>query len=508
MNRIRRKKFRYKTLIYTDGFLNIVIRFLTKFNISTEHNVNETLITVNEIKGNSIDEIIKNNSIEEIIKDNSIEEIIKDNSIEEIIKDNSIEEIIKNNSIDEIIKDNSIDEIIKDNSIDEIIKDNSIDEIIKDNSIEEIIKDNSIEEIIKDNSIEEIIKDNSIDEIIKDNSIEEIIKDNSIEEIIKDNSIEEIIKDNSIEEIIKDNSKEEIIKDNSIEEIIKDNSIDEIIKDNSIEEIIKDNSIEDLFTGETLITVGDVVTKTTNDNSIEDLSPNESLITVSNVVNECINQVNGSINDNQIDEIEKQLKSIRQEKHDEYKLLSNDGENTKINDKHKWPKNTLLCVSDSIHNKLDEKCLSKYMNVKVTAFNGVNIEDMYSYVKPLLKKESPHVLLHVGTNEAPFLTSEHIFNEIIEKSVENVKVIISQSILPTDNAKAQMTINNLNSKLSNLNILCMSNSNVKGEHLGRNGLHLKDRGNGRIALNIMNLIRELQPSPETLLVIIMVIRLH
>ena len=79
----------------------------------------------------------------------------------------------------------------------------------------------------------------------------------------------------------------------------------------------------------------------------------------------------------------------------------------------------------------------------------------------------------------------------IEKSVENVKFIISQPIICTDNRKAQMTINNLNSKLSNLNILCMSNSNVKDDHLGRKGLHLNDRGNGRIALNIMNLIREL-----------------
>ena len=53
------------------------------------------------------------------------------------------------------------------------------------------------------------------------------------------------------------------------------------------------------------------------------------------------------------------------------------------------------------------------MNVKVRAFNGANIEDMYSYVKPLLKKEPSYVLLHVGTNDAPFLTSEHILNEIL-----------------------------------------------------------------------------------------------
>ena len=40
------------------------------------------------------------------------------------------------------------------------------------------------------------------------------------------------------------------------------------------------------------------------------------------------------------------------------------------------------------------------MKVKVRGFNGATIEDMYSYVKPLFKKETSHVLQHAGTSHS------------------------------------------------------------------------------------------------------------
>ena len=123
---------------------------------------------------------------------------------------------------------------------------------------------------------------------------------------------------------------------------------------------------------------------------------------------------------------------------------------------------------------------------------------MYSYINPLLKKEPSYVLLHVGSNDSPFKSSEIIFNELlllkqhIEKTVKDVKVIISKPIVRADDAKAQFTLNQLNSKLSTSNLVCMDNSNIKGDiHLGRKGLHLNDRGNGRLALNIMHLSQKL-----------------
>ena len=73
-----------------------------------------------------------------------------------------------------------------------------------------------------------------------------------------------------------------------------------------------------------------------------------------------------------------QLNDIRNLKHDDY-LKCN-----KSNDVHKFKRNTLLCVSDSIINKLN-RLSRKELNVKVRCFSGSTIYDMYYYIAPLLK---------------------------------------------------------------------------------------------------------------------------
>ena len=122
---------------------------------------------------------------------------------------------------------------------------------------------------------------------------------------------------------------------------------------------------------------------------------------------------------------------------------------------------------------------------------------MYNYMIPLLKKELDYILLHVGTADAPFKNSEQILTELlqlkshIESILPGVTVIISQPIMRTDNMKANLTIQQLVSKLNNLNIRILDNSNIYDVHLGRKGLHLNGRGTGRLALNIMSLIKQL-----------------
>ena len=43
--------------------------------------------------------------------------------------------------------------------------------------------------------------------------------------------------------------------------------------------------------------------------------------------------------------------------------------------------------------------------VKVRSFAGATIEDMYDYLKPILKKCPDNIILHVGTNNKLFLTN-------------------------------------------------------------------------------------------------------
>ena len=68
-----------------------------------------------------------------------------------------------------------------------------------------------------------------------------------------------------------------------------------------------------------------------------------------------------------------QLNELRKHKHSEYKRFQAIDE---LDANHKWPKKTLLCISDSIMNQLDERRLSRFHNVKVRAFSESNINDM------------------------------------------------------------------------------------------------------------------------------------
>ena len=195
-----------------------------------------------------------------------------------------------------------------------------------------------------------------------------------------------------------------------------------------------------------------------------------------------------------------QLNELRKNKHTEF-------QKSKVNDHsidnegndyvHQWPKKTLLCVSDSIMNQLDERRLSRNMNVKVRAFSGSTIKDMYSYIDPLLKKCPDFILLHVGSNDAPYKSAEELLTELlrlkthIENNLPGVMVILSQPIIRTDNPKAGLTLKYLCDNLNRLNVYVLDNSNISEIHLGRKGLHLNGRGTGRLALNIISMIKQL-----------------
>ena len=162
-----------------------------------------------------------------------------------------------------------------------------------------------------------------------------------------------------------------------------------------------------------------------------------------------------------------------------------------------WPKNTILIASDSILNQIDENRLSKDFNVKVRAFSGATIEDMYYYLHPLLPKEPDYILLHVCTNNSTDDDADEIVNKIlclkswIEDILPNCTIILSEPTLRFDSPKATRTIKEVIILLNQLDILMMSNSNIEREQIGKRGLHLNDHGVRRVATNIISLIRGL-----------------
>ena len=80
----------------------------------------------------------------------------------------------------------------------------------------------------------------------------------------------------------------------------------------------------------------------------------------------------------------------------------------------KWNKNTTLIVGDSIITGVDETMISrKGKVVKVRSFSGATIEDMYDYLKSILKKCPDNIMLHVGTNNAAREPAKTVFGKLL-----------------------------------------------------------------------------------------------
>ena len=74
------------------------------------------------------------------------------------------------------------------------------------------------------------------------------------------------------------------------------------------------------------------------------------------------------------------------------------------------------------------------------SFLGATIEDMYEYIKLLLKKCQKNIILNIGTNSIANVTSRIVLDKLlslkafVEKALPDCNVCISNLILRTDNA--------------------------------------------------------------------------
>ena len=71
-------------------------------------------------------------------------------------------------------------------------------------------------------------------------------------------------------------------------------------------------------------------------------------------------------------------------------------------DAEEWKPGTSLIVGDSMVTGLREGKLSRNRKVKVRFFPGAKLKDFYYYLVLLLKKKPDNIILHLGTNDAPF----------------------------------------------------------------------------------------------------------
>ena len=229
-------------------------------------------------------------------------------------------------------------------------------------------------------------------------------------------------------------------------------------------------------------------------------------------VSECLNPPKENIHQKkdskQIDKnennINKQLTEIRHNKHKTYLQSKNLGRNRNQSnnderqDVHQWPRGTIAIIGDSMVLGLKEELLSnKKHQVKVRCCTGATVEDMFDYVKPILKRKPGYVVLQVGTNNAKNMTSRNILDKLLQlkkavlDSDENCKVIMSQPMTRVDDGKAGFTILKLNDLLEEMNIPIVKNRNITVDHLGSKSLHLNPHGIARFAMNLKASIRKL-----------------
>ena len=165
------------------------------------------------------------------------------------------------------------------------------------------------------------------------------------------------------------------------------------------------------------------------------------------------------------------------------------------NSVHHWAKGTTLIAGDSILNGVEERRLHK--NVKVRAFPGARVDDLYDYLAPLVKKRPTNIILHIGSNDAIEKNSDQILKEILDLKANilsilpTVRVYLSCPTLRLDNRVVNDVLRDLDLKLKSLTCDIISNDNVDRTCLGKKGLHLNPKGSGRLAMNYIALMRRL-----------------
>ena len=175
---------------------------------------------------------------------------------------------------------------------------------------------------------------------------------------------------------------------------------------------------------------------------------------------------------------------------------NNEIQNLIVREKHHWKDGTVLVTGDSTLNGMMEKRMGN--NVKVRSFPGARIEDMSSYLIPLLKKRPDHIILHVSTNDSTNKEkdADTIVGELlnlknsIEETLPTTTVILSLPIMRMDNFQANNTLVKIRERIKSLNIKIINNDNISRDHLSKGGLHLNAKGLGRLAMNFISYTRQ------------------
>ena len=125
------------------------------------------------------------------------------------------------------------------------------------------------------------------------------------------------------------------------------------------------------------------------------------------------------------------------------------------------------------------------------------VDDMKDYIKPLLPNKPSKIILHAATNDTADCSAEEIARKLlalkgeIESAPNGYEVILSLPIRRSDNTKANMNVQTINSEMFSLGLSIINNSNILNSDIGRSGLHLNQKGVTKLLSNIIGKLRSL-----------------
>ena len=110
--------------------------------------------------------------------------------------------------------------------------------------------------------------------------------------------------------------------------------------------------------------------------------------------------------------------------------------------------------------------------IKVRYFPGAKIKDTYHYAIPLLEKKPENIILHLGTNDAPYKSDTDILKDLIklkdfflEKLPSCKKITLSSPTVRTDKGSAKKNNEILTNRLKEQGIPFITHESIIYEHL-------------------------------------------
>ena len=147
---------------------------------------------------------------------------------------------------------------------------------------------------------------------------------------------------------------------------------------------------------------------------------------------------------------------------------------------------------------LKEAKLSSKKKIKVRFFPGAKTEDLMFHLIQNLKKNPDNIIIHIGTNNAPYKNENILYEElkqikdlIIDHYRDCKNIFTSCPIVRTDNKKANNVLKKYIDILKREEKKVIFHNNILESQLYRDALHLSSNGTTMLAGNFISRIRRL-----------------